>query len=451
MTKSFADRMATSHPTFPRGGQQAHHTITWNQIEALFELISLSVENRLPLYDVWMQDWDDLVTQLNPYLEDQRTFTAEQEDLLDERNQLVGALFSSAKEFSYEEPPTLDELRETLGGGGSPSSLSPSPSPSPPPPSPQTSIASGIVKFFTPKKQGETSEKGQGGGGGGATAAATKGKQRKGPVPEEVAASIIGCDRPKKFIKALLGEDRKGLLAKYPHLQGAMSVLLYGPSGTGKGRLSDYAEALVGTPCFRRFKPGDVKSLVGETEAYLQAFFQEALRSARKENKPFVLWFDEMDFMSRSQTGSGEGSSGSGPKIFETWQLGWNDMDTETDCQVVVLGATNYPQRLPEAVLDRFKLQFYVPLPTDEEMQQAIEKQILPNQDMFAITAEEIPRLVEAFSGRSYRNLKGAIGKYQWESAIDDRRITVDDLIKDLPPRTTQVVEEIEEWRRGRA
>lgn len=433
---SSASSSATTTKSSPVAKPLSEPQRIWNRLDALFTLISLSYKQGQPIYDAWVEEWAELVEQTDGIYKS--SFTDDHRTTLEGWSEIV-AMSLEDDEWaitSQEEPPSLLQELELLRA------------------------LRGDVHAVDDKQEEEeeqpssspkaktkiTKEK-----------SSSKDKGPKPPTAEEIAASILGCDRAKKILKLFLGNEKNSLLEKDEDLRKAMTVLFYGPSGTGKTELSRYAEALVGPNRFKKFEPGDVSALVGETESKLKAFFEECIQESQRDSKAYVLWFDEMDFMNRSG-GGGDGqrsaSAASGPKIFETWQIGVNALLSQSRCKVFVLGATNYPYRLSPAVLDRFKIKEYIPLPTTDALLQLVRQKVVAAPDKFAMGNGDIVQLTEYLEGRSYRNVLGAINSAKidfvlQEQGADAAKITVQNIIDNLQkqPRQEEVVQAIEEWR----
>ncbi|GLI61849.1 hypothetical protein VaNZ11_004357 [Volvox africanus] len=133
-------------------------------------------------------------------------------------------------------------------------------------------------------------------------------------------------------------------------------VLLYGPPGTGKTML---AKALAKqSKCF--FLNITVSSILskwlGDANRLVRAVFSLAAKL-----EPCIIFIDEVDAMLGKRGSINEHEATLQVKT-EFMQL-WDGMESSRGQRVVVMGATNRPWMVDEAVLRRFTLMYEVGLP----------------------------------------------------------------------------------------
>ncbi|KAH8120490.1 AAA-domain-containing protein [Phellopilus nigrolimitatus] len=132
---------------------------------------------------------------------------------------------------------------------------------------------------------------------------------------------------------------------KFPHLFTGKrtpwrGILLYGPPGTGT---------------FFSVSSSDlVSKWMGESERLVKQLFQMA-----RENKPAIIFIDEVDSLCGSR---GEGESEASRRIKTEFLVQMNGVGHD-DTGVLVLGATNIPWQLDNAIKRRFEKRIYIPLP----------------------------------------------------------------------------------------
>lgn len=175
-------------------------------------------------------------------------------------------------------------------------------------------------------------------------------------------------------------------------------ALLFGPPGTGKTLLARAIAAESGARMLA-IQPSDVNDMwVGEGEKLVKAVFSIARRLS-----PCVVFIDEVDslFGARSARDSSGGSKAHNQILTEFMQEmdGLSSANANRDKRVVVLGATNRPFDLDDAVLRRLPRRLLVDLPTVED-RKAILMILLRNEKLAAdVDIDEIAKKTEGFSG----------------------------------------------------
>ena len=140
-------------------------------------------------------------------------------------------------------------------------------------------------------------------------------------------------------------------------------MLLYGPPGTGKTMLA----AATANEMDGYFINVDASSLMskwlGEAEKNVSKLFAMANNLSEKENKPVILFIDELDSLLGERTNEIGGEVRSRNQ-FLTELDGINGKGKET--KLYVIGATNKPWSLDHPFLRRFQKRIYVSLPSQE-------------------------------------------------------------------------------------
>ncbi|THH27482.1 hypothetical protein EUX98_g6703 [Antrodiella citrinella] len=168
---------------------------------------------------------------------------------------------------------------------------------------------------------------------------------------------VAGLEAAKESLK-----EAVILPIKFPHLFTGKrtpwrGILLYGPPGTGKSFLAK-AVATEAKGTFFSVSSSDlVSKWQGDSERLVKQLFEMA-----RENKPAIIFIDEVD----SLAGTRNESESEGSRRIKTEFLVQMNGVGHDDTGVLVLGATNIPWQLDNAIKRRFEKRIYIPLPGPE-------------------------------------------------------------------------------------
>jgi cell division protease FtsH len=133
---------------------------------------------------------------------------------------------------------------------------------------------------------------------------------------------------------------------KYQKLGGRIpkGVLLVGPPGTGKTLLAKAIAGEAGVPFFSLSGSDFVEMFVGVGAARVRDMFQQAETKA-----PCIIFIDELDALGKSRGGNIVGSHDEREQTLNALLV---EMDGfESNAGVIVMGATNRPETLDQALL----------------------------------------------------------------------------------------------------
>ncbi len=177
-------------------------------------------------------------------------------------------------------------------------------------------------------------------------------------------------------------------------------ILLVGPPGTGKTLIARAVAGEAGVPFFTVTGSDFMELFVGVGAARVRDLFKQARQQA-----PCIVFMDEIDSIGRKR---GAGMGGGHDEREQTLNQLLAEMDGfEGSHGVVVIGATNRPDILDQALLrpGRFDRQVMVPLPELDERHSILRvhtanKPLAPDVDLLAIA-----KYTPGMSGADLANL----------------------------------------------
>jgi len=228
----------------------------------------------------------------------------------------------------------------------------------------------------------------------------------------QVATSLY-----KTFVLPLLYEN-------VPGLNTYNNVLLYGPPGTGKSYLASALAktvSLLPNNSIKFFEVGASQLLskyVGEGEKCVSALFQKAGSGKQKLS---IIFFDELDAITTTRKYATTSNS-----ILTELLRNITAYSTRSAQPVLIVGATNLPQMIDDAMLSRLSSLFYVGMPTFEERRKLIVDEMtsifekLQCQDPSAIsTNTSVLTITQYTVGYSQRDLTAFVKEFTKDVAQD--------------------------------
>ncbi|OMJ83731.1 hypothetical protein SteCoe_15273 [Stentor coeruleus] len=175
-------------------------------------------------------------------------------------------------------------------------------------------------------------------------------------------------------------------------------LLLFGPPGTGKTMIGKAIASEVSATFFSISASSITSKWVGEGEKLVRVLFALAIK-----NQPSIIFIDEIDsLLSSRNDGEQEGSR----RIKTEFLVQMDGAGTNPNDRILLIGATNRPQELDEAMRRRLAKRMFIPLP-NADGRRAILKNLLksvPNV-IGDKEVEEIVKRSKGYSGSDMKNL----------------------------------------------
>ena len=214
--------------------------------------------------------------------------------------------------------------------------------------------------------------------------------------PDDIDTSfdtIGGLETVKKELHNLviLPLQRPNLFQRYKLLRPPKGILLFGPPGTGKTLLAK-AIAKESGAVFINVKTSNLTSKwFGDSEKLVSAVFTLAYKL-----QPTIIFLDEIDSFLGKRRATEQDSV---RHIKTEFMSMWDGFSTDHNARVIVLGATNRPEELDEAILRRLPRVFEIGLPGCTERAKILEM-ILKDEDIAPdIDYNSIASLCEGYNG----------------------------------------------------
>ncbi len=184
----------------------------------------------------------------------------------------------------------------------------------------------------------------------------------------------------KKVVEDMKTRIERADALKKKGSNGGSGIMLYGEPGGGKNAYV-YAhtkymqEKFPGTELYEMNVLKLTDKFVGETENNIMEFVEQLEKKAKSNpDKKYIVFMDEFDSIARKEDGNNK-------KLGEKFQNAFKMTLTKlTACEnIQVIAATNKAEKdaalnkvLDEAILNRFPQKIFVPLPTKEQIKNAI-------------------------------------------------------------------------------
>jgi SpoVK/Ycf46/Vps4 family AAA+-type ATPase len=146
-------------------------------------------------------------------------------------------------------------------------------------------------------------------------------------------------------------------------------ILLFGPPGTGKTLLAAASAGSLNATFFNVKVSNVLSKYFGESSKLITSLYETA-----RKKQPSIIFIDEFDSITMSRD---EEAGDASRKVLSTLLSELDGFqDKKSDELLLTLAATNTPWDLDEAILSRFPLRIYIPLPDSKSCEEIIKIQL---------------------------------------------------------------------------
>ncbi|KAL2591695.1 hypothetical protein AAZV13_12G025100 [Glycine max] len=196
---------------------------------------------------------------------------------------------------------------------------------------------------------------------------------------------ILPMRRPELFSRGNLLRPCKG-------------ILLFGPPGTGKTLLAKALATEAGANFISITGSTLTSKWFGDAEKLTKALFSFASKLA-----PVIVFVDEVDSLLGARGGAFEHEATR--RMRNEFMAAWDGLRSKENQRILILGATNRPFDLDDAVIRRLPRRIYVDLP-DAENRMKILRIFLAQENLnFDFQFDKLANFTDGYSGSDLKNL----------------------------------------------
>ncbi|KAH7840384.1 hypothetical protein Vadar_016229 [Vaccinium darrowii] len=211
---------------------------------------------------------------------------------------------------------------------------------------------------------------------------------------------IGALEEVKKALNELviLPMRRPELFSRGNLLRPCKGILLFGPPGTGKTLMAKALATEAGANFISITGSTLTSKWFGDAEKLTKALFSFASKLA-----PVIIFVDEVDSLLGARGGAFEHEATR--RMRNEFMAAWDGLRTKDSQRILILGATNRPFDLDDAVIRRLPRRIYVDLP-DAENRVKILRIFLAQENIEPdFQFEKLADATEGYSGSDLKNL----------------------------------------------
>ncbi|KAJ1389658.1 P-loop containing nucleoside triphosphate hydrolase [Sesbania bispinosa] len=181
-------------------------------------------------------------------------------------------------------------------------------------------------------------------------------------------------------------------------LRPCKGILLFGPPGTGKTLLAKALATEAGANFISITGSTLTSKWFGDAEKLTKALFSFASKLA-----PVIIFVDEVDSLLGARGGAFEHEATR--RMRNEFMAAWDGLRSKENQRILILGATNRPFDLDDAVIRRLPRRIYVDLP-DAENRMKILRIFLAKENLDPdFQFDKLANLTDGYSGSDLKNL----------------------------------------------
>ncbi|MED6158677.1 hypothetical protein PIB30_034920 [Stylosanthes scabra] len=211
---------------------------------------------------------------------------------------------------------------------------------------------------------------------------------------------IGALENVKKALNELviLPMRRPELFSRGNLLRPCKGILLFGPPGTGKTLLAKALATEAGANFISITGSTLTSKWFGDAEKLTKALFSFASKLS-----PVIIFVDEVDSLLGARGGASEHEATR--RMRNEFMAAWDGLRSKENQRILILGATNRPFDLDDAVIRRLPRRIYVDLP-DAENRMKILRIFLAQESLDPnFEYDKLANLTEGYSGSDLKNL----------------------------------------------